>query len=235
MQSLYSIDNQPPFAFISPQEVSASTHQTLFYSSPQFLYGQHTLVIKNLGEQLFLDFFDVQDETAQTPPPTAPTASTSHPNTPSQTPTSPAEGNQTTTVTSTASAQAGASDAPTTSVEPSVTSQFTFVTETSLATATATVPSGSLPPTTGTTPPSTPTPAGESAATPVGATQSPAARHPRGLSKGAIAGIAVGSIILVAVLGAGLWWYKRTRELTWVADLYFGEYHMFDCSGRRRR
>ena len=68
MESRYSIDSQPPFAFIPSQEVSAPTHQTLFYSSPQFLYGQHTLVITNLGEQLFIDFFDVQNDSEITTP-----------------------------------------------------------------------------------------------------------------------------------------------------------------------
>ena len=61
MQSQYSIDGQKPFVFLPGQEVPTAIHQTQFYSSPQFLYGQHTLVITNLGEQLFLDFFDVFD------------------------------------------------------------------------------------------------------------------------------------------------------------------------------
>ena len=75
MQSLYSVDGQPPFTFIPNRDVPTAIHQSLFYSSPQLSYGEHTLVVTNLGEQLFLDFFDTQDQPEQTSLSTIPSAS----------------------------------------------------------------------------------------------------------------------------------------------------------------
>ena len=229
MQSLYSIDGQPPFTFIPKRDVQTAIHQSLFYSSPQFPYGEHTLVVTNLGEQLFLDFFDIQDETHPTLSSTTPAASTT--TTPTPPSTSAFGGGQTVTVTATASAQPGATNALATSDihKTSTYSQYPDTMNTSdsshFATPTALRSSSATQPTTEDADPSNSTStSSHPTLTPIGAAQSSNRGVPKRLSKGAIAGIAMGSVIIIAVLSAGLWWYKRSRQPRWLAtDLHFGE------------
>ena len=229
MQSLYSVDGQPPFTVIPNRDVQTSLHQTLCYSSPQFPYGEHTLVVTNLGEQLFLDFFDIQDETHPTLSSTTPAASTT--TTPTPPSTSAFGGGQTVTVTASASAQPGTTNALATSdtQKSSASPQYPgtmnmsdsshFTTPTALRSSSATQPTTEdADPSNSTSTSSHPT------LTPIGAAQSSNRGVPKRLSKGAIAGIAMGSVIIIAVLSAGLWWYKRSRQPRWLAtDLHFGE------------
>ncbi|KAM5545374.1 hypothetical protein V8D89_000987 [Ganoderma adspersum] len=227
MQSLYSIDGQPPFTFIPNRDVQTAIHQSLFYSSLQFPYREHTLVVTNLGEQLFLDFFDVQDEAHPTSSSTTPAASTT--TTPIPPSTSAFGGGQTVTVTASASAQPGTtnalatSDIHKTSVYPQYPSTMNTSDSSQFTTPTALRSNSATQPTTEDADPSNSTStSSHPTITPIGAAQSSNRGVSKILSKGAIAGITMGSAIIIAVLSAGLWWYKRSRQPRWLAtDLHF--------------
>ncbi|KAH9851552.1 hypothetical protein C2E23DRAFT_229419 [Lenzites betulinus] len=90
--STYTIDGGPPTVFQPPSEITTPMYNQLFFGSGTISYGLHTIVVKNMGEQFWLDtiVFDVPDpipssvpsrSTQETTPGTsqAPTPSSSDP------------------------------------------------------------------------------------------------------------------------------------------------------------
>ncbi|KAH9893566.1 hypothetical protein C8Q73DRAFT_538498 [Cubamyces lactineus] len=82
MSSRYTLDGRdPPVQFDPPEAVTKETFSVYFYSSGAIPYGQHVLLIENLGEQFWLDSIVVgipnnvsaASEAAQSPKPTTTT------------------------------------------------------------------------------------------------------------------------------------------------------------------
>lgn len=63
MLSTYTIDGGPPTVFQPPSEITTPMYNQLFFGSGTISYGLHTIVVKNMGEQFWLDtiVFDVPD------------------------------------------------------------------------------------------------------------------------------------------------------------------------------
>ncbi|KAI0826720.1 hypothetical protein BC628DRAFT_212889 [Trametes gibbosa] len=87
MLSTYSIDGGAPTVFQPPSRIEAPMYNQLFFRSGTLPYGDHTIVVQNLGEQFWFDsiVYDVPDLTSslqskptlQTTPATTPPASSS--------------------------------------------------------------------------------------------------------------------------------------------------------------
>ena len=63
MQSQYSVDGSQPQTFIPPSEVTQESYGQKFFDSGPLAQGDHTLTITNLGEQLWIDYFQTDDVT----------------------------------------------------------------------------------------------------------------------------------------------------------------------------
>ena len=197
MVSQYSIDGQLPYTFTPNPTVLVAIHRSLFYSSPQLPYGEHTLVVTNLGEQLFLDFFEVQDEMRSISS-SAPSAAS---NTVTPTGTTTSVQPATTNVLGTSETQ-NMSDYPRYPGTMNTSDSSHFATPTTLRSSSATQPTtnaAKIPATSnienGTIPTLTPLPRPQSAT----------------LATRAIAGMIVGGALIVMFSGLGVWFCRRRR------------------------
>ncbi|TBU22558.1 hypothetical protein BD311DRAFT_139890 [Dichomitus squalens] len=64
MKSQYTIDDGEPTVFTPPPEVTRASYAQTFFDSGPLPAGEHTLLIRNLGEQLWIDCLRVSDDPA---------------------------------------------------------------------------------------------------------------------------------------------------------------------------
>ncbi|KAM5545309.1 hypothetical protein V8D89_000922 [Ganoderma adspersum] len=226
MQSQYAIDGGSPTTFVPPQEVSEEAYNQSFYHSGSLPEGEHTLKITNLGAQLWLDYFLVNDGggvnvvfssggSSYGASPTTTTATVTESAT-----ISPSAG---TTHVSTGSTTPPTSSAPNlpTQLNASVSatnSSFPCTTSPSASGSSDGSPSSPLT--------SSPSPSSSDGTAPsrgAGATQGPSSGTSHAVPAGLIAGVTIGGLAVLAVLLA-VWWHCR-RKLSglsaWVAPYPF--------------
>ena len=225
MQSQYTIDGGNPTTFVPPQEVSAEAYNQSFYHSGTLSAGEHTLKITNLGSQLWLDYFLVNDNggvnvvSAGGPSGGASTATTTatviEPATATPTPSAGP------TPASTGSSAASTSSAQSLPTQLNVSVSATNSSTPSTATS-STSNDGSL----SSPDPTSPSPTSSDATAPARgaeATQDPSNGTSHSVSPGLIAGVTLGGLAVLAILLA-VWWRVRRKQRglsAWVAPYPF--------------
>ncbi|KAI1788038.1 hypothetical protein LXA43DRAFT_670403 [Ganoderma leucocontextum] len=208
MHSTYSIDGGPATDFIPASTTVRAAYRQKFFQSGTLSDGEHTLVIANVGRELWLDYLLI------TPPPQSTTAITSALSQNVQAPSASTTQAPppTTGPATTSSSSAGQSVTTQPGSGPSSQTQTTHsLSNTNDATLTSTDAAGPPPPA-----PSSPS----QSQTPVLAsgiaspTSTPARAHSSRLAAGAIAGLAVAALVVVVVIVlVGLvGWRSRRRK-----------------------
>ncbi|EJF57041.1 hypothetical protein DICSQDRAFT_129718 [Dichomitus squalens LYAD-421 SS1] len=244
MESQYTIDDGEPNTFLPTSEVSQEAYGQTFFDSGVLTRGEHTLVVTNFGSQLWIDYFQVSNDTdTEIPSPSL------HTSTSSTTSTSSAARIKISSLSS-SSSSAGTPHTDATSIATSVSTEGTIDTSSTvspavssfqlLSTASSTDPSlsGSLISTSSGTSQtatlisvsswssSTATSSSVSSATPEA---HEAQSHLSGSSRKRIISLATsitvsGVTVIGMVLGIGCWYRrKRARHTSTAASYYVGE------------
>ncbi|TBU55954.1 hypothetical protein BD310DRAFT_932577 [Dichomitus squalens] len=241
MESQYTIDDGEPNTFLPTSEVSQEAYGQTFFDSGVLTRGEHTLVITNFGSQLWIDYFQVSNDTnTEIPSPS------SHTSTSSTSSTSSAARIKISSLSS-SSSSAGTPHTDATSIATSVSTEGTIDTSSTvspavssfqlLSTASSTAPSlsGSLISTSSGTSQtatfisvsswssSTATSSSVSSATPEA---HEAQSHSSGSSRKRIISLATsitvsGVTVIGMVLGIGCWYRRKRARHTSTAASYY--------------
>ncbi|TBU22560.1 hypothetical protein BD309DRAFT_964457 [Dichomitus squalens] len=223
MESQYTIDGGDPTVFTPPSEVSQEAYAQTFFDSGPLPAGEHTLLITNLGAQLWIDCLRVSNDTVSSNTSSqgqidiggshSTTTSQSSSTTTSPRPTSSsstrprAESTLSATRTSTSTPVKLINSTSTVTIPPSLSSSASSVFESSsqLPSSSATSLSASS-----TTQASEMTP-----------THSPESTRPR--SNGLVIGLVVALVAVLGTLLGTVCWYRRrrSRNLTPVQPYFF--------------
>ncbi|KAM5536295.1 hypothetical protein V8D89_010031 [Ganoderma adspersum] len=236
MQSQYAIDGGSPTMFVPPQEVSEEAYNQSFYHSGTLSEGEHTLKITNLGSQLWLDYFLVNNNGGVNI-----VSSGGSRNGASRTTTT-----ATVTESVTTSASAGATPVSTGSTTASTSSAPNLPTQlnASVSATNSSLPSTTSPSASGSSDgspssplASSPSPSSSDGTAPprgAEATQDPSSGTSHAVPAGLITGVTIGGLAVLAILLA-VWWRCRQKQSglsAWVAPYPFSRPPGPDASSR---
>ncbi|KAM5545314.1 hypothetical protein V8D89_000927 [Ganoderma adspersum] len=237
MQSQYAIDGGSLTTFVPPQEVSEEAYNKSFYHSGTLLEGEHTLKITNLGAQLWLDYFLVNNDGGVNI--VSSSGGLSNGASPTTTTATVTESVTTSVSASTMPVSTGSTTASTSSA-PNLPTQLNVsvsATNSSLPPTTSPSTSGSSDDSLSSPLASSPSPSSSNGTAPprgAEATQDPSSGTSHAVPAGLIAGVTIGGLTVLAVLLA-VWWHCRRKQSglsAWVAPYPFSRSLGLDASSQ---